>query len=194
MTEFQRAEQEQKSQVLKLSPYFNKETGVALIGLDNFQLDTNRFKKEVQEFEVLPKQEFHVTVVGSEVGRLIKKRLSALGVSGDEIEENIKKLFLEGSWRVFLKPEWYFIEKSYPASEKDQNQPEERRKSIIQAVEVPQLQDFYERLNKSLKSNIPLPFPHITLYTSSTKPEKMLRGIGVNSIEEFEDLHPIRLK
>ncbi|MEX0877913.1 MAG: hypothetical protein WDZ40_03585 [Candidatus Spechtbacterales bacterium] len=41
--------------------------------------------------------------------------------------------------------------------------------------------------------DLEVPLPHITLFTTSTREENQLRGIGVYSKEQFEDLSPEKI-
>ena len=52
------------------------------------------------------------------------------------------------------------------------------------------LNDFYKQLNILLKETFDEPLPHITLYTTSTREDKRLRGIGIYSQKQLEKLDP----
>ena len=73
---------------------------------------------------------------------------------------------------------------------KFENGPEEKRRSIVQLVTMPDLAPFYAKLNRLLDSHFDLPFPHITLFATSTREDKRLRGIGIYSEAQFHTTHP----
>ena len=52
------------------------------------------------------------------------------------------------------------------------------------------MQDFYEKLNGILGSNLEAPPAHVTLYTNGTDKEKAKMGIGINSEAELAQLNP----
>ena len=48
-------------------------------------------------------------------------------------------------------------------------------------------------VNQLLEKQFETPLPHITLYTTSTREDKKLRGIGIYSKKQFEELCPKRI-
>ena len=95
-------------------------------------------------------------------------------------------------WSITLQNNFFYIEKEY--TEEDPNDQGsliyEKRKSIIQMAEIKGLNDFYKQLNILLKETFDEPLPHITLYTTSTREDKRLRGIGIYSQKQLEKLDP----
>jgi uncharacterized protein YggU (UPF0235/DUF167 family) len=55
-------------------------------------------------------------------------------------------------------------------------------------IDVPDLVDYYRELNMLLNTKFETPIPHVTLYSGSTRPDKMLRGIGVYSKKDLEKM------
>lgn len=87
------------------------------------------------------------------------------------------------NWKLSLKDEFYSVEKII-------EDPWEKRESVIQMVELEGVSEFYKGLNALLDTRFELPVPHITLYTKSTREDKMLWGIGLYSWEDFYALNP----
>lgn len=88
----------------------------------------------------------------------------------DEIIKTINLYLAETNWEITLENEFYYIEKEYL-----ENEEKETRKSIIQKVKMSNLENFYNLLNNLLRSDFKIPFPHITLFTNSTRIDKKLR-------------------
>lgn len=135
--------------------------------------------------ELSPKNEFHCTVIGTRTAVEISEILSGLdGNQGDLLLVEIDSLIKQFSWNIIPKNEFFLLEKTYPEYDG------EVRRTIIQMVDIPDLTEFYEKLNNVLSSNFSLPLPHITLYATSTNEKNILRGIGVYSEDEFKQLQP----
>ena len=136
------------------------------------------------------KEEFHITVIGYKTGKDILKKLSGLPPeSRAAITSKIESLVDEFPWIPTALDDYYLIAKAYTFK----NSGKEERRSIIQTVELPSLLPFYAELITLLETRLDVPFPHVTLFTTSTNPENRLQGIGINSEEEFLALDPIRL-
>jgi hypothetical protein len=130
--------------------------------------------------------DFHITVIGRAIGDDIASRLDAQSTETKaELTENIDSLIKEFEWSYETIDEYYLITKQYEEGEE--------RRSIIQTVVIPELESFYTKLNQLLATTFLTPFPHITLYTTSTKSDKKLLGIGVDSQEQFSLLNPKKI-
>ncbi len=123
------------------------------------------------------KEEFHFTIIGHQTGEEILARVA----ENDGLFEKFRKLIEESQFQISLQDEYYFIEKEYEEGEV--------RKSVIQLASLEGLEDFYRQLNALFGTSFSVPFPHLTLFTTSTKPENNLRGIGIYSQEDL--LHKI---
>lgn len=135
------------------------------------------------------KTEFHVTLIGSATGKVISKILKGLP---DEERKSlliqINDLISQKNWNFTPTGEYHLISKNYSNVEIN-----ETRTSHVEVVDLPDLDSFYESLNSILKTNFEVPFPHITLFTTSTNEENKLRGIGVYSHKDFEECDPIKI-
>ncbi len=151
---------------------FDENKKTVLLHIKKEDLDLAIVRNFAPAESLFPKQEFHITIIGRETGEIILKENLDF--------EKIKELVKGTDWNFGLTQEYFYITKQYPENEK--------RESIIQVVELPGLSDFYIKLNDSTGHNFSFPFPHVTLYTSSTKEENRFRGIGIYSKAEMEHL------
>ena len=162
---------------------FNKETATLLLRVPEPKW-LNRLEKVQKEYRLLKKEEFHITVIGTDTGEAILTKLNEL--EADKKEEKlgeIENLARQTRWAFCPKCDYRFISKTYPPKD---GHPEETRSSIIQLVRIPAVTLFYKELNKMLSTNFPVPPPHVTLFTNSTREDKKLRGIGIYSEKDLE--------
>ena len=93
--------------------------------------------------------------------------------------EKIQTLCKNYTWKYNLLEVYVLIKKEY--NDPDPANPEitipEIRQSLIQMIQVPDLEKFYKKLNLLLDTNFDLPVAHLTLFTTSTRADKLLRGI-----------------
>ena len=140
-----------------------------------------------------PKQEFHITVLGYAAGQAIT---NVLAKCTDEEraahEQAIAEIIDSSNWIMSFEAQatWY-IEKNY--RDLIAKKVREKRQSIIQMVFMPQAGACINRINTALGTEIEVPPPHITLYTTSTSLEHADHGIGLTSKKALESLHPEQL-
>ena len=115
------------------------------------------------------KPEFHLSVIAFNSGAKIKKLENAQKLKGE-----IKRMFEGRSWSYRLTPAYFLIEKSYPS-------PEHTRQSIVQKVELDDLEGFYRELNGITRLDFETPAPHLTLFTGATDANFEDEGIGLFS-------------
>ncbi len=163
--------------MLKSNLNFNKEKITLLLNIEADDLINDKLKYKAQEKNLLTKKEFHITLIGRATGEILK----TISDSSSKIEEIYKKF----NWVFAPQDEFYFIEKEYPEGEK--------RSSVIQIIELPNLKEFYKDLNNSFETNFEVPFPHLTLFTNSTKEENKLLGVGIYSEDQFKSLNPEKI-
>jgi hypothetical protein len=156
---------------------FNQSDQTILLSVKAENVDLNIMAAVAKEKNLFPKNEFHITIIGKQTGEALIQKNSDFTL--------IKNCAEKIDWYFVLKNEFYFIKKVYPDSE--------IRSTIIQLIDIPSLSVFYQQLNVLTGENFPMPFPHITLFTNSTREENTLRGIGVYSQEDFEKLSPEHL-
>lgn len=134
---------------------------------------------------LLFKEEFHITLIGRATGEMIAEQISEYEPEErSAIIERIKELHESYEWKYSFEQVYYFIAKEYP----QEGATSEIRKSIIQMIDLPDLEPFYQSLCDLLGVQIRVPLPHVTLLTTFTNGR--LWGIGIYSVEQFEELCP----
>ena len=172
---------------------FNPEKITLLLDIDNRFPNMEAKRVQAKELDLISKSEFHLTIIGSDTGEKIGESMSVL--EKNERERILNKIYTLAEsikWSITLQNNFFYIEKEY--TEEDPNDQGsliyEKRKSIIQMAEIKGLNEFYKQLNTLLKEWFDEPLPHITLYTTSTREDKRLRGIGIYSQKQLEEMNP----
>lgn len=111
----------------------------------------------------------------------------------EKFNDSEKKKVLEAINNLIQKTDWsftpkgvYYVAGNFPA-DITRTVPE-FRESYIRKVTMPDMDNFIVELNKILKSDIPLRFPHITLFTKGEGKNPAHYGIPINSKEGFNKL------
>ena len=154
---------------------FDRDTKTILLPVEGEDIDLDIVKNSAVRSDLLAKREFHISIIVRETGALLS----------DADYDVAKILATKMDWSFVLEKEFYLIHKKYPE--------QEMRKSIIQLVSLPGLFDFYTQLNGLIEKHFAVPFSHVTLYTNSTKKENELRGIGIYSRSNFDNLLPEKI-
>lgn len=137
------------------------------------------------------KTEFHITIIGRQTGEMILKKVALLPPQEKaDFLTSLERLCMSYDWIYQFSTEFYLITKNYSEVK---SEVAETRTSIIQALDMPDLTRFYEQLQVVLGSELPVPFPHVTLYTTSTNAKNTLLGIGIYSDVELQTLQPIQI-
>ena len=156
-----------------------------LLNIEKEDINIKKLRSIGLKFE--QKSEFHITLIGNNGGREIKHAINTFDLYYQyNAVEKIRALAYETDWSYSLLDVIYKVSKEYKDTDK--------RESIIQMVEVPCLVDFYDNLNKILKTNLRYPLAHVTLFTRGTDLERSKMGIGINSEIDFFELNPICIK
>lgn len=163
----------------KLSFFDEFET--ILLPIDSKELKLDAIKKISNDKKINMKEEFHITIVGFSIG----EKLISMNIDFDKV----KSIALKYDWNYILKDSFFYIEKDII----DEYDLSEKRRSVIQVVDVPCLELFYRDLNNQFDFKFITPFPHITLCTDSTNYKNKQMGIGIYSKNEFDDLNPERI-
>ena len=149
---------------------FYPRTGSALLHLDTTLINLDTKKEIAESLGLYPKDEYHSTIIGFTTGKQI---LNVLDSFQEQRKEKlllaVDQLLKSFTRNVELQDNYFLIEKTY-------NNPEsiETRKSLIQLVNIQDINEFYIKLNNLLGKDFATPMPHITLYTASTKEENNL--------------------
>lgn len=163
---------------------FHPESFTLVLDLENVFIPES-LHIAVSGYNLLPKNEFHVTIIGSKIAKKIIKYSERLNAHSKKVFMQIfQKLIRKYDFQVLLGDEIFYIEKSYD---------DWHRFSVIQLASVEKLSDFYNDLGMLIWQDLEIPFPHITLFTNTTNPEKKLRWIWIYSQKEFEEFEPIKI-
>lgn len=162
-----------------------------LLNLKELVSAPKNIKKIAKEKELIKKTEQHITIIESKTIDILLEKLKAFPAEEKDfsrLEELAKKI----EWSYIAKPKFFYITKEYdyPNPKKPKEVLKEKRESIIQMIDLVGLKELYNELSKILSEKLNLPFPHITLYTNSTRDEKKTRGIGIYSYSDFKQLKP----
>ncbi len=130
----------------------------------------------------IPKQEAHITVLGSELGT----RLLQQFVNKPDIEQQVIQAFESTDWSYTKMRDWRNIARHIT----DFNGNITTEESIIMLVEMEGMVAFYSKLKTLglINNDDPVPPPHVTLYTRNCDP-----GIGIHSESELAELTCERL-
>lgn len=169
---------------------FDVDKFTMLLHIEPPKASLQKMKQQSEKNKLQPKPEFHLTLIGFFAGRKMMESIKDL--SKDEkrqVAETIATLASEFTFTYKEKEEYYLIKKQFTPK----NRPKETRTSIIQLCEMTDIDNFYTVLNKMFGLSLPAPFPHMTLYTTSTNKKNADAGIGVNSEAEFKQMQPVQL-
>jgi hypothetical protein len=111
--------------------------------------------------DFVPKAELHVTVVGRRLGAELREAMARDAAFAAAVESAIAGT----DWSFARRPDWWRLLARTAGR---------RRHSIIQRVALPAMAPFHARLGARLGRALPVPPPHVTLYTAGDA-----RGIGL---------------
>ncbi|WP_222566065.1 hypothetical protein [Novilysobacter antarcticus] len=122
-----------------------------------------------------PKPELHVTLIGSRLGQQLRSTLGP-----DFLAERIASA-VDQDWRI--QRTGRYVQLAHPASAAHGGDTDTApRQSIIELIELAAMQRFHRALGRLLGRQLPVPPPHVTLYTAQDP-----RGIGLASASQLRD-------
>ena len=151
-----------------IQPVFNEETGTLLLRLHTEEVGLGDEAITYQGRRFQPKDEVHITVIGSTLGEQLLDVLK-----DDGRRRRLESLVAGTNWDYQLLDRWHY----------GVRQGETPAESIIRMVEAPPLPSFYSALEAITGLSIPARPAHITLYTRGDD-----NGIGIATWGEFEQL------
>jgi len=125
------------------------------------------------------KTEVHITVFGFSTGKKLKKLLK--GADSSEKMRRLRKLITKTDWSFSFLPKRFHIRKKYEGDGGE----EETRESVIQMIDLPGLEGFYQTLNAIFGTDFAFPPPHVTLFVKGDNPKTSKMGIGLYSSEDL---------
>ena len=161
-------------------PGFNeKQTVIIPLGKNSF--DVSDHPVIFQGTQFLPKDEFHVTLVGKCPGKLLQEKIAL----NPEIEAQLKQVFQNIDWSFRRTGPIHILSRTREKTGNDGIAVPVIQKSIIQQLTMPGMPIFYDYLRAQgfLEPDWPAPPPHVTLYTRNCP-----YGIGVASLDELQEL------
>ncbi len=182
---------------LKYPLTFTEDRCEVLLGVEENNVDLETVKEFAKEHNLLPKEEFHVTLVGGKASLLIKEHLASLSEEeGLELRTKIENLMNSFGWTPQFKKEFYYLKRNY--DEVSQNDPSitipETRETIIELVDIPQLNNLHLDLQELVGIQLGIKaLPHVTIYSNSTREDKKQRGIGIYSDADLEVSNAIKI-
>lgn len=146
------------------------ESNVLLISLDIDDFGILKDGISYLRVKFQPKDEVHITVIG----KALAKEISELAKRMPEIRTTIRKAIDETDWSYKKINKFYHVSKEKEKEDEEGNPRILHAESIIQMVEVPQIEKFFEKLASILGHKIEIPPTHVTLYTVGDH-----KGIGI---------------
>jgi len=125
---------------------------------------------QLDGFDLRRKRELHATIVGHALGTRVRDCIAADAHVRDAIAEAITGL----DWQWQRCRSWALLEK---------REDETRRQSLVEHLSMPAMAAFHRRLGALLAETLPVPPPHVTLYTSGGG-----KGIGLPDASALERL------
>jgi hypothetical protein len=148
----------------------------------------NNFEDYVEQYaednNFIQKKEFHLSIISFQVGKVISQLKDR-----NIIFEKLIQLTQKYSWNITFEPRFFLIEKYYDTIELEKsgymNIPEHKRITIVQKVDVPDLELFYKEMSIITGVHFEVPFSHVTLYSCADYEPMKLQGIGLYSEADF---------
>ena len=152
-------------------PGFN-DNDTVLIDMSNEPFHLPKAYLYINDQRFIRKDELHVTLLGSELGRLLKERQATEAGT----EDKIKTIFEAIDWSYTQSGPIHLLSRL-----KEGNLEE----SIIMLINMPGMKVFYQTLIQKgyIEKDTPLPPAHVTLYTYNNP-----HGIGVSSQDVLKTL------
>ena len=166
-----------------------------LLMLDKSSMNLDRVREIAEKEEFNEKAEFHITIIGNTYGRALVDHLVRISQEDRErIIRKIEKLAHSYDWKFKIKNEAYELSEKYKYAQPDGSEPvEDWKYSIITFISLSDLELFYIQLNKIIELDLVAPPAHVTLFTKGKNAERSRVGIGLKSMQEFENFNPIKI-
>jgi hypothetical protein len=164
------------------SPVFDDDLYLAIY-LVKSQSGIDRIRSKAENDGFREQNNLHITVLSEKVFLPLLQESSP--AKRTKIIQKIISLISHTDWKFKLE-DIYYVAGLIPAARTGTR--DEYRESYIRTVCMPGFNQFIENINNILESRIPLPFPHITLFTKGEGKNPKYYGIPINSKEEFQGL------
>jgi hypothetical protein len=155
----------------------------AYIFLNKENVDISDIQKRAIKEGYREQVDRHITIVGGRSSKVIRDAL--INQTSELVLNKLKSLPNEFAWQ-FRPGKIYHIHKEDRFG--SENAPLEKREALIRIIEMPDINSFYKSINELLHINLPVQFPHITLFTKGESESPKYYGIGIRSMDEFNSL------
>jgi hypothetical protein len=147
-------------------PDFNEQSGylVIKIAMDDYGYSHTEVSYRGKTFE--PKDELHITILSDEAAEMVGKFLE----EHPDDRQRICRLVEETDWTFHKTGELYYVQEDADGE------------TIIEMVDMPELEGFFRKLSRITGKDLEIPPVHVTLYLRGTK-----TGIGIATQEEFDN-------
>ena len=122
----------------------------------------------LDHIDFAPKPELHLTLIGSRLGRELHATLAPAF-----LRAQLERALAKQDWRFTRSGRWLLLTQR-TGNGHDAAAGAGWRGSIIEPVELPAMRPFHAALGLLLGRQLPVPRPHVTLYTAGDP-----RGIGL---------------
>lgn len=149
-----------------------------ILPVANNAVDSSPIQKYASDNDFRPKDEKHITIIGSKCRDAIVEKMESLdSLSKQKLLENVESLINKYDWS-FLPTGYYHIKRMHEGVEKE---------AIIYTIDLPDIYSFYNDINSLLDADLPVQFPHISLFTKGPKNKDGYYGIPLPSEEIFKE-------
>lgn len=131
-----------------------------------------------------PKDELHITLIGSRLGRELYQTFAA-----GFLRDRLRLAMAAQDWR--FERTGRLVQLAYPsAADANVLRHGSLRASVVELIDLPAMRFFHQALGALLGRELPVPPPHVTLYTAHDA-----RGIGLASplqlrVRRLRELQP----
>lgn len=149
-----------------------------ILPADRESVDFSSVEKYAEDNNFRPKEELHITIIGSMARDAIVEAM-------DKLDNGEKKKLLDSIEALINKYDWYFQVTGFYHIKRVHEEVE--KEAIICTIDLPDISSFYNDLSKLLGTNLPVQFPHISLFTKGPKNKDGYYGIPLPSEEIFNE-------
>jgi hypothetical protein len=154
---------------------FNFETGVMILPIDSDRFTILAPFQTEQGTLLTLKTEFHITIIGSQLGRKLLVRLGTV-----EYQARLTQIAKTIDWDWTFQSKFYHLVKPKTVTLPDGSTEILEAQSIIQMATVAGINDFYAEISMLVSERLLPPPTHVTLYVYGD-----IQGIGIASQDDM---------
>jgi hypothetical protein len=146
---------------------FQEDTGFLVVKIDKDDYGYDQRVVILDGRSLSPKDELHITILSRDAADQVTEYLQ----QNPKDAPGVKKLIDQTYWSFYKENRFYHVRE------------DEETETIIQMVEVPELEPFFKKLGEMTGRSLDLPPVHVTLYMRGTE-----KGIGLPTQAVFDEL------